>query len=64
MIKLKISDTSSYFQKFIAGMKNECRHAVGQDARAYNVGCMTSAINYTPRTLEEIIDRNEEILPE
>lgn len=61
-----ISDTNSCFQKCIAGMKNECRHAVGQDVRAYNynVGCMTSAIDYTPRTLEEVIDRNEEILPE
>jgi len=47
-----------YFQKCISEMKNECRHAVGQDIIAYNVGCMKSAINYTPRTLEEIIDRN------
>lgn len=49
----------AYFQKCISEMKNECRHAVGQDIIAYNVGCMKSAINYTPRTLEEIIDRNK-----
>lgn len=56
-----VEDT--YFQKCIEGMKKECRHAIGQDVKAYNVGCMKSAINYTPRTLEEIIDRNEELLP-
>lgn len=54
----------TYFQKCIAGMKEECRHAIEQDVKAYNVGCMKSAINYTPRTLEEIMDRNEETLPE
>lgn len=51
----------TYFQKCIGNMQNECRHAIGQDVRAYNVGCMKSAIDYIPRTLEEIIDRNEEM---
>lgn len=51
----------TYFQKCIGNMQNECRHAIGQDVRAYNVGCMKSAIDYRPRTLEEIIDRNEEM---
>ena len=32
------------------------RHLRGQIARAYNVGCMKKAINYTPRCLQEIID--------
>ncbi|MBD5452329.1 MAG: phosphoesterase [Lachnospiraceae bacterium] len=45
----------AYFQKCIEGMKNECRHANGQDVKAYNVGCMKSVINYKPRTLEEIL---------
>lgn len=54
----------TYFQKCIGEMKKECRHAAGQDVRAYNVGCMRSAINYRPRTLEEIMDRDEERLPE
>jgi len=42
-------------------MQNECRHAIGQTVKAYNVGCMKSAIDYRPRTLEEIIDRNKEM---
>lgn len=32
------------------------RHLRGQIASAYNVGCMKKAINYTPRSLQEIID--------
>lgn len=51
----------TYFQKCIDDMQNECRHAIGQTVKAYNVGCMKSAIDYRPRTLEEIIDRNKEM---
>ena len=28
-------------------------------AKAYNVGCMIDYMDYTPRTLKEIIERNE-----
>lgn len=31
------------------------KYHIRADIKAYNVGCMKSAINYTPRTLEEIL---------
>ena len=53
------SDEDRYYQKCIAGMyDNECRHVREETAapRAYNVGCMKPWMNYTPRTLKEILD--------
>lgn len=35
--------------------ENDCRHACDGKIRACNVGCMFSYMNYTPRTLEEIL---------
>ena len=35
--------------------ENDCRHVYDKDLRAFNVGCMLSYMDYTPRTLEEIM---------
>lgn len=35
--------------------ENDCRHACDGKIQACNVGCMFSYMNYTPRTLEEIL---------
>ena len=41
---------------FLKQMKeNDCRHVYDKDLRAFNVGCMLSYMDYTPRTLEEIM---------
>ena len=40
------------YQKIV---ENDCRHAYSGKLRAYNVGCMMPYMNYTPRTLEEIL---------
>lgn len=46
-----------YYQKCLAAMnENDCRHAGDTDIRAYNVGCMKEYMNYTPRTLAEIME--------
>ncbi|MCM1089997.1 MAG: metallophosphoesterase [Butyrivibrio sp.] len=51
-----IEDT--LFQRTIHNTEdNACsRHIKGQEARAYNVGCMKPYMNYTPRCLKDIID--------
>lgn len=36
--------------------ENDCRHVYDKKLRACNVGCMLSYMNYTPRTLEEILE--------
>ena len=38
---------------------HDCRHVYDGKLRAYNVGCMKLYMNYTPRTLEEIIKSRE-----
>ena len=56
------SDEDRYYQKCIAGMySNECRHVKEETgaAMAYNVGCMKQWMNYSPRTLKEILDYND-----
>ena len=35
--------------------ENDFRHVYDKDLRAFNVGCMLSYMDYTPRTLEEIM---------
>ena len=40
---------------FIKVQENDCRHACDGKIQACNVGCMFSYMNYTPRTLEEIL---------
>ncbi|MBQ4522097.1 MAG: metallophosphoesterase [Lachnospiraceae bacterium] len=55
------SEEDVYFQKCIGDMNaNECRHVGGHKVQAYNVGCMKQEIQYTPRTLKEIIKGYEE----
>lgn len=45
-----------FFQSCLRQMQeNDCRHAYDGKLRACNVGCMLSYMNYTPRTLEEIL---------
>lgn len=36
--------------------ENDCRHVYDKKLRACNVDCMLSYMNYTPRTLEEILE--------
>ena len=51
------SEEDRFYQKCLSEMKaNDCRHVYeAEELRAYNVGCMRDYMNYTPRTLEEIL---------
>lgn len=53
------SKEDKFYQSCLRQMQeqeNDCRHACGDGKiRACNVGCMFSYMNYTPRTLEEIL---------
>ncbi|MCQ2540291.1 MAG: metallophosphoesterase [Acetatifactor sp.] len=54
------SAEDTYFQKCIHEMnQNDCRHAGDGDIKAYNVGCMKPYMDYTPRTLAEIMEGAE-----
>lgn len=53
------SAEDEYYQKCIEAMcENGCRH-VKDKPHAYNVGCMKEYMDYTPRTLSEIIGEVE-----
>lgn len=46
-----------FYQRCLKQMQeNDCRHVYGKRLRACNVGCMLPYMNYTPRTLEEILE--------
>ena len=53
------SKEDKFYQSCLRQMQeNDCRHAYDAcdgKIRACNVGCMLSYMNYTPRTLEEIL---------
>lgn len=50
------SEEDKFYQSCLRQMQeNDCRHACDGKIRACNVGCMFSYMNYTPRTLEEIL---------
>ena len=51
------------YQEFLNILNSRLKYRDGdryKPLQAYNVGCMLSYMNYTPRTLEEIIKSNEE----
>lgn len=51
------SAEDAYYQKCLSKMKGEgCYHLPEDGVHAYNVGCMKPYMNYTPRTLQEILD--------
>ena len=51
-----VSAEDQFYQQCLKQMKeNDCRHVYDKDLRAFNVGCMLSYMDYTPRTLEEIM---------
>lgn len=51
-----VSAEDQFYQQCLKQMKeNDCRHVYNKDLRAFNVGCMLSYMDYTPRTLEEIM---------
>lgn len=53
------SEEDDYYQKCLADMiNNDCRHVYKSDVRALNVGCMKPWIDYEPRTLKEIMEKN------
>ncbi len=55
-----MSPEDSFYQKCLSEMqKNDCRHAYDKPLRAFNVGCMLPYMDYTPRTLEEIMKGGE-----
>jgi len=46
-----------FYQSCLKQMQeNDCRHVYDKKLRACNVGCMFPYMNYTPRTLEEILE--------
>ena len=50
------SEEDKFYQSCLRQMQeNDCRHACDGKIQACNVGCMFSYMNYTPRTLEEIL---------
>ena len=51
-----VSAEDQFYQQCLKQMKeNDCRHVYDKDLRAFNVGCMLPYMDYTPRTLEEIM---------
>ena len=49
----KVTLWEKYFQDFINKLNDKC----DIECIAKNVGCMLDYMNYTPRTLEEIISK-------
>lgn len=51
------SEEDQFYQSCLKQMQeNDCRHVYDKKLRACNVGCMLPYMNYTPRTLEEILE--------
>lgn len=51
------SAEDQFYQSCLKQMQeNDCRHVYDKKLRACNVGCMLPYMNYTPRTLEEILE--------
>ena len=57
------SEEDRFYQKCLSEMRaNDCRHVYEEEElRAYNVGCMRDYMNYTPRTLEEILNSRRKV---
>lgn len=54
------SEEDRFYQQCLIEMQaHDCRHVYDGKLRAYNVGCMKPYMNYTPRTLEEIMKSRE-----
>lgn len=55
------SAEDDFFQQCLAEMvNNDCRHVHTTKPLAVNVGCMKPYVDYTPRTLEELLKSNEQ----
>lgn len=55
------SEEDKFYQKCLKEMqKNDCRHVYDRNIKAFNVGCMHAYMDYTPRTLEEIMEGKRE----
>ena len=51
------SEEDRFYQSCLKQMQeNDCRHVYDKKLRACNVECMLPYMNYTPRTLEEILE--------
>ena len=51
------SAEDQFYQSCLKQMReNDCRHVYDKKLLACNVGCMLPYMNYTPRTLEEILE--------
>lgn len=51
------SREDQFYQECLKQMQEKnSEHVYEQELRAYNVGCMQPYMNYTPRTLEEIMN--------
>lgn len=57
------SEEDRFYQKCLSEMRaNDCRHVYeAEELRAYNVGCMRDYMNYTPRTLKEILNSRSKV---
>ena len=54
------SEEDRFYQQCLTEMQaHDCRHVYDGKLRAYNVGCMKLYMNYTPRTLKEIMKSRE-----
>ena len=52
------SEEDRFYQQCLDQMQeSDCRHVYNHQLRAYNVGCMLPYMNYTPRTLGEIMEQ-------
>lgn len=50
------SAEDAYFQKCLLEMQvHDCRHVYDKKLLAINVGCMKKYMDYTPRTLKELL---------
>lgn len=54
------SKEDEYYQDCLKNMRDaDCYHIPEEGVKAMNVGCMKPYMNYTPRTLQEILDGNQ-----
>ena len=52
------SEEDRFYQQCLDQLQeSDCRHVYNHQLRAYNVGCMLPYMNYTPRTLGEIMEQ-------
>lgn len=51
---------TSFEWNIMKQVQYQMRVLYGKQSRMYNVGCMVSGMDYTPRTLQEILDMNDD----